>query len=606
MSIVIWIDQNCDNFINIGYAKELRAINSIKYLRLFKSVDEAITYLKDIKFNETIIIVSGRLYSELVEKFKENVLDIYTVPKIIVFTSSKSKFIEFNKDYEDETNNFYNFGGIAVAFKQIENFLNAENKDKNIIISNEPNLKNFENTSNYKPFETEIGKILFNKSEEVQLTFEYIDKKEKLVLPLFFKALIDNASNENIEKYNELLYNSYSKSSESIKELLGPIQSIPDIPIEILSKYYARLYTSESDFYKELNKDLGVNKVDKYLPFIKTLYEGVKLGSLPLAKDDILYRGAKISKDEIDRIKNYKKKKIKTLPYAIVFCRSFLSFSKDKSTADYFLKFENKDKNLFKVLYVIEKDDKLEFNLATHGDIEKIAFIPKEREVLFFPFSSFEVKDLKEITIGKEKGYEIDLLYLGKYLNEIENDKKITLNEIKIPDSEFKKQLTKFGLIKKEKIEKTNTKKLYNKFKKYEKEIMENIIKKGKFKNINKKLKENKNSDKEKEGKKLENGKLEENKISKKTIEVETEKIFEENISLDKKIEGKEIKNQNNTIMGEIVINQNKINEDILIINSFENYKRINSIKDENDDWKYLNEKEIKENILLNILSKKI
>ena len=261
---------------------------------------------------------------------------------------------------------------------------------------------------------------------------------------------------------------------------------------------------------------MGVNKVDKYLPFIKTLYEGVKLGSLPLAKDNKLYRGAKISKDEIDQIKNYKKKKIKTLPYAIVFCRSFLSFSKDKSTADYFLKFENKDKNLFKVLYVIEKDDKLEFNLATHGDIENIAFIPKEREVLFFPFSSFEVKDLKEITIGKEKGYEIDLLYLGKYLNEIENDKKITLNEIKIPDSEFKKQLTKFGLIKKEKIEKINTKKLYNKFKKYEKEIKENINKKGKFKNIIKKLKENKNSDKEKEDKKIENEKFEGNKNSKK------------------------------------------------------------------------------------------
>ena len=130
MSIVIWIDEKYDNFINIGYTKELRAINSIKYLRLFKSVDEAMTYLKEIKFDETIIIVSGRLYSELVEKFKENVLDIYTVPKIIVFTSSKSKFIEFNKDYENETNNFYNFGGIAVAFKQIENFYMRKIKTK--------------------------------------------------------------------------------------------------------------------------------------------------------------------------------------------------------------------------------------------------------------------------------------------------------------------------------------------------------------------------------------------------------------------------------------------------------------------------------------------
>ena len=205
MSIVIWIDQKIDNFTNIGYAKELRAIPSIKYLKLFNNVDETIIYLKEIKFDETIIIVSGRLYEELVEKFKENLLEIYTIPKIIVFTSSKSKFIEFNKDYENEANNFYNFGGIAISFKKIEDFLKAENKNnnKNIIISNEQNLKYFGETSNYKPFETEIGKILFNRSEEFQLTFEYIDKKEKLVLPLFFKALIDKASNENIQKYNQ-------------------------------------------------------------------------------------------------------------------------------------------------------------------------------------------------------------------------------------------------------------------------------------------------------------------------------------------------------------------------------------------------------------------
>ena len=242
MSKVLWIDQNVDNYINIGYAKELRAINSVKYLKLFKNTEEAVTYLKEIRFDETIIIVSGRLYAELVEKFKENLLEIYTIPKIIVFTSSRNKFIEFNKDYENENNKFYNFGGIAVAFKQIEDFFNSENKN---IISNEPNLKNFENPSNYKPYETEIGKILFNKSEEAQLTFEYIDKKEKLVLPLFFKALIDNASNENLEKYNKLLYNAYSKSSQRLKELLEPIQLIPNIPIEILSKYYARLYTAE-------------------------------------------------------------------------------------------------------------------------------------------------------------------------------------------------------------------------------------------------------------------------------------------------------------------------------------------------------------------------
>ena len=72
MSKVLWIDQKVDNYINIGYAKELRVIKSVKYLRLFKNTEEAMTYLKEIRFDETVIIVSGRLYAELVEKFKEN------------------------------------------------------------------------------------------------------------------------------------------------------------------------------------------------------------------------------------------------------------------------------------------------------------------------------------------------------------------------------------------------------------------------------------------------------------------------------------------------------------------------------------------------------
>ena len=213
MSIVIWLDQKIDKGINPLYAKDLSAMNSIKFLRLCKNTENAMAYLKEIKFDETIIIVSGRLYSELVEKLKENLLGLYTIPKIIVFTSTKTSFLEFNKDYENETNNFYNFGGIATSFTQIEDFFISKNKDINITDSI---LQKYENLPNSKLFDSEIVKILIDKSEEAQLTFEYIDKKEKLVLPLFFKALIENASNENIEKYNKLLYNSYSKSSQRI------------------------------------------------------------------------------------------------------------------------------------------------------------------------------------------------------------------------------------------------------------------------------------------------------------------------------------------------------------------------------------------------------
>ena len=104
------------------------------------------------------------------------------------------------------------------------------------------------------------------------------------------------------------------------------------------------------------------------------------------------------------------------------------------------------------MLFILEKDNSVGFNLSTHCDLENLSYYPGEKEVLFFPFSSFEIKDIKEVELRGEEGYEIRLLYLGKYLKDIENDPNIIQDENDIPDSEFKKQLIEFGLIKKEKI----------------------------------------------------------------------------------------------------------------------------------------------------------
>ena len=145
--------------------------------------------------------------------------------------------------------------------------------------------------------------------EEVQLTFDYIDTKEKLVLPIFFKALIDKPLNNSIEKFINSIYLCYNKKNKAKNKnflaLLSTIKSIKDIPKEILSKYFVRLYTIESDFYGDVNRDLGKNLIEKYIPFIKILYEGVKLEALDLASDEYLYRGTKIANEEIEKIKKF-------------------------------------------------------------------------------------------------------------------------------------------------------------------------------------------------------------------------------------------------------------------------------------------------------------
>ena len=427
---VIWIDPNVFNGENSIYFEELENIKNTKISR-FKNVEDALELIKSLKFSETTIIISGSLYTEFIKKFEENLTDIFIIPKIIIFTLNKEKFLENNKIYNDKYNSFYNLGGIQTSFSDIKNFL-------------------------LKPLSMPINKKEI--IEDQKLTFEYIDSKEKLILPLLYQTLIEITSADNVEKYTEYLYNKYSANKE-IDKLLNSIKNISDIPIELLSKYYTRLYTIQSDFYKDINRDLRGKEKDKYITYIKLLYEGLKLKSLPLATNNELYRGTKISNDEIIKIKEYLKNKKKDLPAAIVFSKSFLSFSKDKDIAEKFLNDTNDNKNLSKVLYIIEKGDKIDYSLSTHSDIENISKYPDEREVLFFPFSSFEIKEINESIYKNEKIYEIKLLYLGKYLKLIENIDK------HIPDSLFKKEMIELGLIPEKKLE--SSKEIINHYKEF-------------------------------------------------------------------------------------------------------------------------------------------
>ena len=54
----------------------------------------------------------------------------------------------------------------------------------------------------------------------------------------------------------------------------------------------------------------------------------------------------------------------------MVYSKSFLSFTKDESIAVKFLKInKNIDNNLFKVLYELNNDKNIEYDLSTYIDI---------------------------------------------------------------------------------------------------------------------------------------------------------------------------------------------------------------------------------------------
>ena len=465
---VIWLDPNIDIIENSEKLKlKLDSLN----IKIIKNLNEAINHLKKTKFKQIKLILTEEIYPKFVQKYKENLVDMNFSLTVYIYKITEEGKIIFNNNYNSNNDNnninyinnndnkeyttyeeiLFEFGGIINDLDELENILKL---GKDILEYEETKKDTFD--------------------IPVQLTFEFIDNKTKLLLPLSFKSLIDKAANDNMIEYTNTIFDVYSHNSD-IRKLLNDIQSFNNITIENLSKYYAKFYTIESGFYRDINESLRLNDVEKFLTFIRTLYEGVRLKALPLACDNVLYRGTKISKLEIEKIQDNIKNKIENLPGLIAFSKPFLSFTKEREVATRFIS-PNYNNNLTNVLFVLEKDNDVGYNLSTHCDLENLSFFPGEKEVLFFPFSSFEIKDIKGIELGGEEGYEIRLLYLGKYLKDIENDPNIIMDENDIPDSEFKKQLIDFGLIKKEKIEKMNPKELIKKFKKFENAINNNTI----------------------------------------------------------------------------------------------------------------------------------
>ena len=357
---------------------------------------------------------------------------------------------------------------------------------------------------------------------------------------MYFKALIEITQADKIEQFIEYIYENYK--GKGLDDILNLIRNMTKIPIQLLSKYLVRIYTAETDFYRDMNKDLRKDNKDdkeKYLPYIKVLYEGVRLKALPLNSEKVLYRGSLFQIKEIQKIKETINKKIENLPGVILFSKQFLSFSKKQNIAEGFLNENSTDEKLTKVMFTLEYDDKykLDYNLSTHSDINQFSFMNEEEEVLFFPFSSFKVEKIEE---NKEKNrYEIKLLYLGKYLKELEEDKNIQKNNNKLPQTEFTNEIKKYLI---------------------QPQVIDNITLKGLYKQF---------------------------------------EIYKDSIGKEK--EPISITIKENYIKGEIIIGPDDINKKIKIISSFEQSKKENDQLKEKNPTEYNNEKEIKENCEIKI-----
>ena len=406
---LIWIDDEDENKEKIDKFNIIKIFN----VKLFNDIEKAIEYILKIKFKETIIVLSGEIIIEFFHKISNLKNNLYVIPKIFIFTKSKEEIEPKIKDYP-----FYNQNNIY---------------------------------DNFYLLKKEIEKDETNEYYNSNFNFEYIENEQQLIIPLnYYKLILSiEPSKEEIIKFNQLLQNQFQTNNKLLLDLINQTFYC-DTPIELIIKYWLKLY-SYSTFANIINQNLQEKLENKFSLFTQLLYFGLKEKMIEPHLDDKLYRGGIISKEELNKIKNFKNN-LNDLPNIICYTKTFITFSLDEKIAFEFL---NNNKNNVKfneelVFFEIDKEDNIIYSdNITNTNIQNISLFPEKKEILFFPYSCFEVSEISNINILNDEYIHIKLKYLGKYKNKIPEEIKDWKN---IPETNFIISLIQSQIIGSEKI----------------------------------------------------------------------------------------------------------------------------------------------------------
>ena len=414
---LIWIEKNIDeeNEENKKKKKKLNVFNlfNIKY---FTKLDEGLNEISIIKFRALIVVVCGEFIIDFFIQINENLSKINVIPKVLMLINEKNKneIIKRVKHYP-----FFNEKYIFDDFSK----LNTE------ILSDD------------------ISKYF---AKEKNFIFNTIDNLKELTIPLYHQKIInmsEKPSDEKIKDFNELLYKEFD-SNKAIKDLLYPTFQYK-IPPYLLLKFWLRLY-SISSFAKIINDHL-INNDKDFNIYTSIFYLGLNKGIIKPFFEKKLFRGAAISEEEYKSLSSKSPGK-KT----ICFISIFLKFNVEKKIPLEFLKnkknIKKEDEKL--IFFEIQEGQKIDHNNVSNTDIQKFSVHEDRKEILFFPYSSFEIWDF-DPNENKEGFIRIKLSYLGKYRKDVSGDVK-KWKDIKIKGF-FKKfiesKIAQGGI---EKIEKDN------------------------------------------------------------------------------------------------------------------------------------------------------
>ena len=424
---VIWINEDIEKIDNeeseytyLEFTLSLPGYDIIKSKSVKEAFDIIIKNYEDYKFKLFYVIVSGKLAEDFFKEYIVKSIELHILCATIIYCSEEErKENELKPFYLD---NFLNPGKVTDSSYFIIEYIKSV-QCPYYLESNDLNQKEKKEEEGKKEnIDMESEKYDIDFAAE----FTYVNDLASMIYPVIISkylncTLIEKEDLEKMQKENIKLY-------PNLKHLFKPSEEKNIfIPYHILAKYYLKIYTENSNFYINMNKELKEKQFDNHRTYIYLMYNALNKDIFKSYSQTNLYRGGTLSNEEFNSLmeKFEMQKNSKSSTNKIFFfSRKFLSFSKSEEVANDFLQTAIfcQFKGVY-VRFIVEGNEDKDF-FVSNIDINamKLSDFNKEEEVLFLPLSCFEVVNIENENFY---GYEIKVIrlnYLNKYKKYI-NDK---------------------------------------------------------------------------------------------------------------------------------------------------------------------------------------
>jgi hypothetical protein len=218
---IYWLSPLVYNDENTRYISKIEKELNFKFNK-FTALEKLMEEMEKLNFEIYIVIVSGTLFPEYIDKIKDN-NNLYSIPITIIFTSGKKSLEEkIDKRYSKYLEHkFYNPLGIVDRVKDLKSKIQAPFKDIENIISN-----------------IKLGNITKPDDYTDCLTFEYLKDGNQLIFPFLYQKIMSKVivDSNSIKTFNRFLLEKFGENKE-IKDLVKDLVINEEAPAEIIAKY---------------------------------------------------------------------------------------------------------------------------------------------------------------------------------------------------------------------------------------------------------------------------------------------------------------------------------------------------------------------------------